>query len=552
MYSSNYNATQRSPGRPVTPSTPTSAKSILTFAESLRTFRTPSPTNDSPTDEEAEQIWEAARIAPPLFPALSLIPLNAEDVEGLHDVDHDYELPANLQLGPDQSAFITDNQDAAGNRLSILLVYETEDAGVQATSVGQQNGTGLQEDCVLDYSHLHSIRARGFQGNGFIVVDPSMSRQSQASTSAAPVAASTKSGVHGQSSTIQSTNKGKGKGKEKEKEKEKEKGKVYKLKQASKLHTPPKAKTHKLNSEAAGKTTLPVQERRGLSQVRPVQVQTAGSSQAGPAQPVPRKTVGNPNRMTRWADFSRYTAEEQASVPPIIHPSTHASPRRKPSPDLNKPLPRIPSPGSHLRLTQYFEPTSNEQSFNQPRTASSERKSVNRRTAIYAGSVFSSPDMSQEEDLYDSSRPESPVVAQTPPTSGDEGDDGSIERHQLLDRLNQLGHCDDDEQISMHLDAPYKSRRFNEPVNHEIGRLDCGLGRPFDPEDEDYKSPVVDTFVHEGHTSFVITERLDENTIRSMYGTQERQVRDTAEVDPTKAVWANLTSQVGGGGWSAD
>lgn len=152
--------------------------------------------------------------------------------------------------------------------------------------------------------------------------------------------------------------------------------------------------------------------------------------------------------------------------------------------------------------------------------------------------------------MHISSNSGSPAVTHTPETSDDEEEEVWKSLGQL-DSTHQIGRYDT-AQVSMHPDAPYRSPQFSESVNDEIGRLTGGLRRAVDPDDEDDKSPMVDTFVHAGHTSFVITERLDENTIRSMYGTQERQDGDSPTDDPAKALWDRLTNQVGGGGWSAE
>lgn len=99
MPSSNQQTTT---ARSSEPRTPTSANSIFTFAESLRIRRTPSP-----TDDEAEQIWEAAQTAPPIFPDLNLEPVSPVDSPQADD----NELPTTFHLSPGQRAIVRDAAD---------------------------------------------------------------------------------------------------------------------------------------------------------------------------------------------------------------------------------------------------------------------------------------------------------------------------------------------------------------------------------------------------------------------------------------------------------
>ncbi|KAK4503378.1 hypothetical protein PRZ48_004293 [Zasmidium cellare] len=471
MHSTSHTARAGSSSRPKTPS---SANSISTFAESLRLSRTPSPSSD-----EAERIWEAARTAPPIFPDLNLQRINSWELARTEQT----ELPVNFQLGLGQRAVVTETKDNVGNRQSVMLVYESDDDASQ-TIPSQIPG-------VIDESNTNGESS--YLGPTEHTTD--------------------KEAAH--------HDKGKGKAK----------ARLYKLKQVFKLQALAKPDARQSSSR------IRPEKPAHLPEIRPVQLSAPTTSTPQPSQQVPRKTLGHADRTTRWGDFSQYKSDQNVSTPPHSRP---------PPLNLNKPLPQVPHPNSHLRFTRAPE------TFSSSSQGPTQRKSANRRTAVYAGSIFSSPDMSEEEviDTYDSSNSASPAAPHTPATSGDEADD-EIERLHLLKRLERLGRSDSRE-VSMLLDAPYRSPQFSESVNDEIGRLNTGLDRTFDPDDEDDQSPMVDTFVHAGHTSFVITERLDENTIRSMYGTQERQDGDSPADDPAKALWDRLTNQVGGGGWSAD
>ncbi|KAF2169388.1 hypothetical protein M409DRAFT_52637 [Zasmidium cellare ATCC 36951] len=482
------------------PDTPKSANSVLTFAESLRISRSPSP-----TDDEAERIWEAARTAPPIFPDLNLQRVYSWDLARTKQT----ELPANFQLSRGQRAVITDTKDNAGNRQSVMLVYESDEDDLRAHSKHKSTQASVYDECVSDYSQSLADGHRAPLDDEQSRLGPSMAFP------AATDKESSKERAH--------TDKGKSKARDR----------LYKLKQVFKLQPLAKPGTQPSGSYVIAKKPVHMPE------VRPVQISAPTTSSPQPHQPAPKTTVGHPDRATRWGDFSQYKPEENATEPS----------RSRPMPlNLNKPLPEIPHPSSHLRLTRAPEAFSSSS-----RGATSQRKSTNRRTAVYAGSIFSSPDMSEDDevvDRYASSRDGSPAATHTPATSGGE-EDVEAEQQDLLNRPKPLGRLDT-QQVSMHLDAPYRSPQFSDSVNDEIGRLAGGLRRAFDPDDEDDKSPMVDTFVHAGHTSFVITEKLDENTIRSMYGTQERRDGDSPTDGPAKALWDRLTSQVSGGGWSAD
>lgn len=432
------------------PATPTSANSTLLFAEGLRT--------PSPTDDEAEAIWESARNAGPLFPDLHLGQPGSSDAESS-------EHRSIYRLDPGEKGVVKDTRDVAGNRQSVLLVYEADDESASPTPVAEN-----YDDCVVDLS-----------------LPPTTERPQPPAANAKP---------------------------------SKEKGRVLKFKKAFKLAAPSKGKAPIPVPQNNGKASPSLQQRRGLPAIRTVQLPTNGNSQPKLAEPVPKKTVGHPDRMTRWGDFSQY-APEPAAEP--SHESSEGKPRRKRTPDLNKPLPNLPPPGSHLRMTRVPETmvTAPDSPPPVPEIPSAYRKSKNRRTAVYAGSIFSSDE--EVIDTYSSSGFGTPVATQTPPTSEDEqGDDNdSTERLELLDRLQKLSVSNN----GMH----------------------TGFDRPYDPDDEDYKSLDVDTFVHDRHTSFLITERLDENTIRSMYGTEDRRDGES----PTD-IWHKLRGQVGGGSWGGD
>ena len=59
-------------------------------------------------------------------------------------------------------------------------------------------------------------------------------------------------------------------------------------------------------------------------------------------------------------------------------------------------------------------------------------------------------------------------------------------------------------------------------VQNEINRLPDRFQLSFDPDDDYDREPIVDTFVRAGHTSIHITNRLDQNTLISHYGREER------------------------------
>lgn len=389
-----------------------------------------------------------------------------------------------------------------------------DDNPVPSTPVPTQQQT-IYDDCVADYAH-------GPPAQSQIWPSRSSSRRHVSETVSTSFSAPRPAAFD----TPATSSRGKGK------------GGLYKLEQAFKLAKP-------ANSSSAAPAQQHASRTANLPRVKPVELSSSVNSRPQPAQPVPRKVVGAANRMTMWGDFSQYQADEEVSKTAGVRP---------PSLHLNKPLPDIPHAGSHLRFTRTpgaFLGSSGSYSSSDS-AATPQRKSKHRRTAVYAGSLFSSQDLSEEEviDAYASSRPVSPIGTQTPPSCDDESE-GERERRELLEHLNRVGRPTPDN-TSVLLTSPYRSPELSDSVNDEIGRLTGGLGRTFEPDDEDDKSPMVDTFVHAGHTSFLITERLDKNTIRSMYGTQERRDGDSPTDDPTKAIWNSLQSQVGGGGWNGD
>lgn len=494
-------------GSSARPTTPTSANSIVTFAESLHIYRTPSP-----TDDEAEQIWEAARTAPPIFPDLQLTDIDSDHI----DENRKGDAPTNFHLGPAQRALVHDTIDAAGHRRSVLLIYEADDEGSTLSSPAPSQCQRIYDDCVTGYTHLSFGQSQAWPIH-------SSSRRYMPQSSAASATASQPMALN-KSATL---------------DKGKSKPKFVKLKQAFKLAEPSKNGASISTQTNQVPTKLPI----SLPNVQPVQLQSSGPSQSQPTQPISKKVVGHLDRMTRWGDFSQYKAEEEAAKSILILPSLN----------LNKPLPDIPPSGSHLRMTRAPETLSTSSALPLPndRGMPLQGRSAHRRTAVYAGSLFSSQELSEEEviDLYGSSRPTSPIDTQTPATSDE--DEGERERRELLERRHCMGRPTP-ESTTVYFESPYRSPELSDSVNDEIGRLTGGLRRSFDPDADDDKSPMVDTFVHAGHTSFLITERLNENTIRSMYGTQERRDVDSPTDDPTKAIWNTLRSQVGGGGWNGE
>lgn len=472
------------------PRTAKSANSILTFADNLRAHRTPSP-----TDDEAERIWEAARTAAPVFADLNLQQGASRDLPEAVQTD----LPTTFHLSPGQRAVIRDATDTAGNRQSVLPVYEADDDSLAASSPVPTHGETSYDDCVEDYAHVPPFQCPEWP------IRSSSRRHDPEATRTSTLASRSAT-----SDALAVSRKGKGK------------AGLSKLKQAFKL-----AKPVKTNSSAVTQKNQP--DSTNLPKVRPVDLSSSTYTRPQAAQPVPRKIVGDANRMTMWGNFSQYKAEEEA---------LKSAPSRPPSLHLNKPLPEIPQAGSHLRMTRAPGTSSGASSScsSSSPTGAPQRKSKHRRTAVYAGSLFSSQELSEEEviDAYASSRPTSPVGTQTPATSDDESE-GERERRELLEHLNRI--CPPaNRETTLHLNSPYHSPELSDSVNGEIGRLHNGLDRTFDPDDEDDKSPMIDTFVHAGHTSFLITERLDESTIRSMYGTQERRDGDSPTDDPTKAI----------------
>ncbi|EME46795.1 hypothetical protein DOTSEDRAFT_22826 [Dothistroma septosporum NZE10] len=73
-------------------------------------------------------------------------------------------------------------------------------------------------------------------------------------------------------------------------------------------------------------------------------------------------------------------------------------------------------------------------------------------------------------------------------------------------------------------------------VQNEIHKLKERKQITFEPDDGDGQEPIVDTFVRPGHTSISITERVDQDTIVSHRGREERLDGDE-QVERAKARW---------------